>query len=135
MKEIRIEAKVHNLEEVQQFVNEQLIEHGCPAKVRTQISIAVEEIFVNIASYAYDPGTGAVQIQTEIVFNPRKIEISFTDTGVPYNPLAKEDPDTTLSAERRQIGGLGIFMVKKSMDDMKYEYRDGKNILTIEKKF
>ena len=76
MKEIRIEAKVHNLEEVQQFVNEQLIEHGCPAKVRTQISIAVEEIFVNIASYAYDPGTGAVQIQTDIVFNPRKIEIS-----------------------------------------------------------
>lgn len=135
MKEIRVEAKVHNLEEVQQFVEEQLTELGCPARVLTQVSIAVEEIFVNIASYAYDRDGGFAQIQTEIISNPRKIQISFEDTGVPYNPLAKEDPDTTLAADQRQIGGLGIFMVKKSMDEMTYEYHDGKNILTIAKNF
>lgn len=62
------------------------------------------------------------------------ISITFSDSGKPYNPLEKPDPDVTLSAEERSIGGLGIFMVKKSMDDMRYEYKDGQNILTITKR-
>ena len=133
MKEIRIEAKVHNLEEVQQFVNEQLIEHGCPAKVRTHISIAVEEIFVNIASYAYHPEKGKAKVRVEVSGDPVSVTITFVDHGVPYDPLAKDDPDVTLSANERDIGGLGIFMTKNLMDDVSYEYKDGQNILTLKK--
>ncbi len=73
-------------------------------------------------------------LRVEVSENPASVAITFTDQGIPYNPLAKEDPDVALSADERQIGGLGIFMVKKSMDGMDYEYRDGKNILTIRKR-
>ena len=97
-----------------------------------QIEVAVEELFVNIAHYAYAPDTGSATIRTEITAGTA--EITFIDSGVQYDPLAKPDPDVSLPASERQVGGLGIFMVKKSMDDMRYEYRDGKNILTIVKK-
>ncbi len=133
MKELRIEALVENLDKVQAFVEELLEEGGCPMKQMITINIAVEEIYVNIASYSYPSGTGEAVIRMEVSDN--EATIIFEDTGIPYDPLAKEDPDVTLSAEERQIGGLGIYMVKKSMDSMEYEYRDNKNILTLKKKF
>ena len=133
MDKMTIEAKVDNLNEVLAFVDEKLEENDCPMKVQMQIDVAVEEIFVNIASYAYNPEIGPATISCEVSEDPLEVTISFMDSGVPYDPLAKEDPDVTLSAEERQIGGLGIYMVKKSMDNVSYEYKDGQNIFTIKK--
>ena len=110
-----------------------LEENDCPVKTQMQIDIAVEEIFVNIANYAYAPGSGSADIKAGVSGTPSVFVISFADKGVPYNPLAKSDPDISLPADKRQIGGLGIFMVKKSMDDLSYEYKDGQNIMTIRK--
>ena len=103
-------------------------------KAQMQIAIAVEEIYVNIARYAYHPEVGEATIRCEVGGEPLQVVIQFMDGGKPYNPLEKDDPDTTLGVEEREIGGLGIFMVKKSMDDISYTYADGKNILTIRKK-
>lgn len=133
MSELTIEAKTENLEKVLAFVDKHLEEKECAIKVQMQIDVAVEELFVNIAQYAYDSDTGMVTIQVEIQEEPLAVMITFIDNGVPYNPLAKEDPDITLAAEERQIGGLGIYMVKKTMDDITYEYKDGQNILRIRK--
>lgn len=133
MKELDIKATIENLEQVLSYVDEQLDAAGCTAKVKLQIDIAVEEIFVNIAHYAYHPEIGTATIRVEIEEEPLAVTMTFIDQGVPYDPLAKEDPDIKLPAEERRIGGLGIFMVKKSMDDVKYEYRDGSNILTLKK--
>ena len=130
---LNISAEVKNLDTVLAFVDEQLEKYGCSQKIQMQIDIAVEEIFVNIANYAYNPEIGSAGISVEIQEEPLAVIITFTDGGVPYDPLKKPDPDVTLSAEERQIGGLGIYMVKKSMDDISYEYKDGKNILTIKK--
>ncbi len=135
MSEMVIEAKTENLHKVLQFVDEQLEALDCPMKVQMQVDIAVEEIFVNIAHYAYKPGVGSATIRTEVHDDPLSIELIFIDGGVPYDPLAKEDPDVSLPADQRQIGGLGIFMVKKSMDSVEYEYKDGHNILRIKKNF
>ena len=133
MSELTIEAKTENLEKVLAFVDKHLEEKECAIKVQMQIDVAVEELFVNIAQYAYDSDTGMVTIQVEIQEEPLAVMITFIDNGVTYNPLAKEDPDITLAAEERQIGGLGIYMVKKTMDDITYEYKDGQNILRIRK--
>jgi anti-sigma regulatory factor (Ser/Thr protein kinase) len=97
--------------------------------------VAAEEIFVNVASYAYTSGIGSVAIEVNFEEKPKAVAIRFIDSGIPYNPLEKEDPDVTLPAEKRGIGGLGVFMVKKSMDEVTYEYKDGKNHLTIRKFF
>lgn len=132
MSELRIEATVGNLEKVLSYVDAKLEECGCPMQIQIQIDIAVEEIFVNIANYAYTPGKGDAVMHAEIV-DGKVFRMVFKDKGIPYNPLAKEDPDITLSAEERQIGGLGIFMVKKSMDDMQYERMGDQNVLTISK--
>ncbi len=131
MKELIIDAATENLDEVMSFITEQLEAVDCPMKTQMQIEVAVEELFVNIAHYAYAPDTGTAKIRTEITADTA--EITFIDSGVQYDPLAKPDPDVTLSAAERQIGGLGIYMVKKSMDDVRYEYKDGQNILTITK--
>lgn len=135
MNELVIDAKVENLDMILDHLAGYLEKLQCPAKIQVQLAIAVEEIFVNIAHYAYDSGkTGQVQINFETE-NASSISICFTDWGIPYNPLAKEDPDVTLSAEERKIGGLGIYMVKKSMDNVFYRYEEGKNILVIEKTY
>jgi uncharacterized protein (TIGR02172 family) len=131
--ELELEAVVENLPYVQEFIDSHLEKTGCPPRAQMQIGLAAEEIFVNIASYAYAPGTGTAVVRIRTQADPKRVTITFLDQGVPYDPLEKPDPDITLSAEERQIGGLGIYMVKKSMDDMKYEYRDGQNVLTIEK--
>ncbi|MBQ3919565.1 MAG: ATP-binding protein [Oscillospiraceae bacterium] len=131
MRELVIEALTDNLGQVLGFVDNELENAGCPMKIQMQIDLAVEEIFVNIAHYAYDPDVGPATVRVEISHDPAIVDITFIDHGVPYDPLAKADPDISLSAEERQIGGLGIFMVKKTMDDIKYEYKDGHNILTL----
>lgn len=133
MRELNIEALVDNLDKVIAFVDEEVDKLNCSIKVRTQIDVAVEELFVNIAHYAYNPETGPATVRVEVEHDPVAVSITFIDKGVPYDPLSKADPDITLSAEDREIGGLGIFMVKKSMDDIDYEYKDGQNILHIRK--
>ena len=133
MKELNIAATVENIAVVTDFVNEQLETLDCPMKAQMQIAIAIDELFGNIAHYAYAPGVGDATVRVEAIEDPRAVVITFIDKGVPYDPLAKEDPDITLSAEERGIGGLGIFMVKKSMDEITYEYKDGQNILAIKK--
>ena len=133
MKELDIEAVVDNLDTVTAFIDEELEAAECPTKIQMQIGLAVEEIFVNIANYAYDPETGPATVRVEVNPDHSVVSITFIDHGVPYDPLAKEDPDITQSAEERAVGGLGIFLVKKTMDDIRYEYVNGSNILTIVK--
>ena len=133
MKELTIAAKVENIETVINFVNEQLATLDCPRKAKIQIAVAIDELFGNIAHYAYNPEIGQATVRVEVINNPLSVVITFIDNGVPYDPLAKADPDTTLSVEEREIGGLGIYMVKKSMDGITYEYKDGQNILAIKK--
>lgn len=133
MREMDIAATLENLDTVMAFVDQQLEEVGCSMKAQMQIDIAVEEVYVNIAHYAYNPEVGGVTIRIQIEEEPLAVILTFIDKGKPYDPLAKEDPDVTLAAEDRQIGGLGIFMVKKSMDNVSYEYNEGRNILTLKK--
>ncbi len=133
MQELNIEAKVENLDKVIAFVDEEIDKLECSQKIRVQIDVAVEELFVNIAHYAYRPDVGPATVRVEVEKDPPAVSITFIDHGIRYDPLAKEDPDITLSAEERSIEGLGIFMVKKSMDDIDYEYKDGQNILHIRK--
>ena len=128
------DAKVENLQDVLAFVDEQLEGRNCSIKIQMQIDIAIEELFVNVAQYAYLEGSGRVKISLKWLEDPLRLSITFTDRGIPYDPLAKPDPDVTLPARDRQIGGLGIYMVKKSMDHMYYEYKDGKNHISIIKK-
>ena len=129
MKSITVEAKIENVDKVTEFVNEVLEEKECPLKVQMQLDVAIDEIFGNIAYYAY----GNATIQIEMEDNPPKITLTFIDQGIPYNPLESKDPDITLDIEDREIGGLGIFLVKKTMDELSYEYVDGQNILTMKK--
>lgn len=133
MKELTIAATVENIDTVTDFVNEQLEAYDCPMKAQLQIAVAIDELFSNIAHYAYNPDVGQATVRVEVVENPLSVIITFIDNGIPYDPLKKEDPDITLSAEERDIGGLGIYMVKKTMDAVSYEYKDGCNILTIKK--
>ena len=135
MKEITLDATDDNIEKVTEFVNEQLEECGCPMKIQMQIDIAIDELFGNIAHYAYHPEVGPATVRVEVLKEQPAVVITFLDNGVPYDPLKKEDPDVTLSAQERTAGGLGIFLVKKSMDDILYEYKDGQNILKIRKNF
>ena len=139
VKELTVEADKANLPQVLAFIDERLEELECTMKAQMQIDIALEEIFINVANYAYkemmeksgDPGT--VSIRVEDTEDPKSVAVTITDSGIPFDPLAQEDPDVTLSANERRIGGLGIFMAKKVMDYMHYEFKDGKNILTFRK--
>ena len=130
MKEYLIDAKTENLDAVLDFINGELEAADCPMKLQTQIAIAVEEIFVNIAHYAYSPEVGGATIRITV---DDEITVEFEDKGKPYNPLEKYDPDITLDAEEREVGGLGVFMVKKIMDTVEYRHEDGKNVLVISK--
>ena len=133
MKELTLAATVENIETVTEFVNAQLELLDCPIKAQMQIDIAIDELFGNIAHYAYNTEVGSATVRVEVSEAPLAVIITFIDNGVPYDPLGKNDPDITLSAEEREIGGLGIYMVKKSMDEITYEYKDGQNILKIKK--
>jgi sigma-B regulation protein RsbU (phosphoserine phosphatase) len=130
MQEITLPAHIERLGEVIGFIENAMRDAALDKKQRINVNIAVEEIFVNIARYAYTSGEGDVTISVSADEN--KITIEFSDGGTPYNPLDKPDPDTSLSADEREIGGLGIFMVKQMMDGMRYRYENGRNILIIE---
>ena len=134
MQELNLEAAVANISTVTDFVNAILEELDCPMKARLQIDVAIDELFSNIAQYAYAPGTGPATVRVETEEDPRAVILTFIDRGTPFDPLAAEDPDITAPAEERSIGGLGVFLVKKTMDDVCYERRDGQNILRITKR-
>ncbi|MBQ7219917.1 MAG: SpoIIE family protein phosphatase [Synergistaceae bacterium] len=131
--ELTVEAKTENLHEVIAFVDEYLQKWGCPAAYIAQIELAVEEIFVNIANYAYKDKEGGGTATISVRHLGKDVEIIFTDSGTPYNPLAHDDPDITLSADERDIGGLGIYIVKQSMNSVSYEYMGDNNILRMRK--
>ena len=130
MNELVIEANIANMNEVLNFVNGQL--DGCSPKIRNQIAVSVDEIFSNIARYAYHPGSGSAVVR--ITVGDDVVTIEFEDSGVAYDPLSTDTPDTTLPAEEREIGGLGIFIVKNIMDSVRYRRNGNKNIITIKKK-
>ena len=133
MKEITVPARTDELDRVLDFISEQLEEYGCPMKYLMQIQVAAEEIYVNIAHYAYHPDEGLATIRCTVGGEPLEVSITFLDNGRPYNPLAQKDPDVTLSAEERRIGGLGVYMAKNLMDGISYRSENGCNILTINK--
>ncbi len=134
MKTMRVPAEVNQLTTVNEFIGEELEKYGCSMAIQMQVELAVEEIFVNIANYAYHPELGEAEVDVDAGGDPPTITIRFLDHGKPFNPLEREDVDVTAAAESRSIGGLGILLVKKSMDDVEYSYEDGKNVLTIRKK-
>lgn len=133
MRELTVEATLESIPVITEFVDEQLMQLDCPIKAQAQIDIAIDELFSNIVHYAYHPGVGPATVRVEVVDEPLSVVITFIDQGVPYDPLAKADPDVTLAAEEREIGGLGIYIVKKNMNEITYEYKDGRNILRIRK--
>ena len=134
MKEITVDAMIENMNTVTAFVDDFLDQIACPMKSRIQINIVIDEIFGNICYYAYKDSVGAVTVRVESGNTPKAVFLTFTDNGIPYNPLETEDPDITLSSEERKIGGLGIYLVKKNMDEMKYEYVNQQNRLWMEKR-
>ena len=133
-RELTLDAKIDNNERFTDFVNAELEGMDCPAKARMQIDTAVDEILANVANYAYGEGTGPVSVRVYQEDDPRAVILRFTDSGTPFNPLEKEVPDSiSMPADDRPIGGLGIYLVRKLMDDVAYEYRDGKNMLQLKK--
>ncbi|KNZ40930.1 ATP-binding protein [Acetobacterium bakii] len=133
MKSLTVNASEDKLSEVLEFIGTELEAAGASPKTQFQIDLAVEELYVNIVHYAYAPDTGDVIIKFNIDGEPPLAEILFIDQGKPYNPLENPDPDITLTAEDREIGGLGVLMVKKTMDVAVYRYENQKNIMTIKK--
>ena len=129
MNELIIEAKLENMDKVLDFVNKQI--KDCSMKIQNHIRIAVDEIFSNIARYAYQPEAGGTAVRVAV---DDDITIEFEDSGIAYDPLSAEEPDITLRAEEREIGGLGLFMVKNLMDSVNYRRVGNKNILTIKKR-
>lgn len=134
MKELTVDAVLGNIETVTEFVNAELEAFGCSMKIQMQIDMAIDELFGNIAHYAYGHARGEATVRIAFDDHSRTVTLTFIDSGTPFDPLKKDDPDTTLSAQERSIGGLGIFLVKKTMDHMEYRYEDGHNILSIMKK-
>ena len=132
MKELTVPATLENIPVVTAFIDEQLEAVDCSMKA--QMQIAIDELFGNIAHYAYPDGTGEAMVRLDFDEAAHMASISFVDNGVPFNPLEQTDPDVTLSAEKRDVGGLGIFMVKKTMDKLEYSHENGYNELTIHKR-
>ena len=130
-REVTLPAVVDSIRIVTEFVDEQLEELGCPIKAQMQIDVAIDELFSNIAYYAYPDGQGEATVCFSFAEGSRLVSITFTDTGTPFNPLESKEPDTTAPASEREIGGLGILLVRKTMDDVSYRFEDGQNQLTI----
>ena len=134
MKEWTFEAKIDRIPWLTEQVDGLLEGLDCPMKAQMQIDVAIDEWMANLASYAYGDGGGDVTVRFDYQPDDRTVALTFIDSGIPYDPLAKPDPDVTLSVDKREVGGLGIFMIKKTMDDMTYARRDGHNVLTIRKR-
>ena len=135
IKQLSLAATAENAAAAADFVEEQLEDIDCPPKARNHINIAVDELYINIASYAYGESGGDVTIRVETWEEPRGVSVTFIDSGAPFDPLAAPEPDITLPLAKRGVGGMGILMVKKLMDEAVYEYRDGRNIMTVKKIF
>ena len=133
-KEYRTIASISNLTGVTDFVNGELAALNCPNRTRIQLDVAVDEIFTNIASYAYEGEPGPVSVFFSAQEEAGTVTLRFADRGKPFDPLQAPEPDLTLDPEDRPEGGLGIFMVRRTMNEVSYEYRDGQNILTLIKK-
>ena len=133
-KELKLSACDENMGTVLEQVERMLAQTACDEMTRMQIMMAAEELFVNIAHYAYGGEPGEAVLTMKIMEDPKRFHMTFRDHGIPYNPLEHKDPDITLPVEEREIGGLGIFLIKNTMDKMEYEYRDGWNVLSIEKR-
>lgn len=133
MEELHVEATIENLDRVMAFLDEHLEAYDCPMKTQFQLDMAVEEIYVNIAHYAYGENTGDAWVLLDFNEDSREITVEFRDRGIPFNPLEKADPDVETSAQEETIGGLGIYMVKQSMDEVAYEYRDSTNVFSMKK--
>jgi anti-sigma regulatory factor (Ser/Thr protein kinase) len=133
---ITLPAMIESCAVVTAFIDRELEKAGCPVKAMMQINIAMDEIITNIASYAYAEKGGQGNLTVHYRYNPEEdtAEITFTDEGEPFDPLSAAEPDVTLSAEEREVGGLGIFLVRKTMDGVEYRREDGMNVLTIRKK-
>ena len=129
--EIVVDATRENVEVVTEFIDKQLSDRNVERRLIAKTNVAIDELYSNIAQYAYDGVKGKITVQVGL--SDSSFSITFIDSGKPFNPLEKEDPDVSLGAEDRGIGGLGIFIVKNTMDDVHYEYTDNKNILTIVK--
>ena len=127
-------AKVEALSDVLSFVDLMLEKYECPMKIQMAVCVAIEELFVNVARYAYKGGEGEVNFGIGFDKESRTVTFRMADKGIPFDPLKKPDPDITLSAEDREIGGLGIFITKKTMNSIEYAYENGENILTMTKK-
>ncbi len=134
MDSLIVSAEVKNLDAVTDFVLQRPEIAACPKNTQLQLRLAVEEVFVNIASYAYDPSVGPAEVRCEVLEDPLRVVIQFMDHGKPFDPLAKEEADTSADALMDRIGGLGILLVKETMDEVSYSYESGKNIITILKK-
>ena len=127
-------AKVDALADILGFVEEMLESFDCSMKAQLALTVAIEEVFVNVARYAYGDGEGDVTLDIGYDEGSRTVTFCMTDSGIPFDPLKKPDPDITLPAEEREIGGLGIFITKKTMDTVEYAYENGENVLTMTKK-
>ena len=127
-------ARTDALSDILGFVEETLDSYECPMKIQMAVCVAIEEVFVNVANYAYQGGDGDMTLEIGFDEESRTVTFRMRDSGVPFDPLKKPDPDITLSAEEREIGGLGIFIAKKTMDSVNYSYENSENILTMIKK-
>ena len=134
MERLSVPAKIESLRAVNSFVSSQLESRVCSKETMNQLRLAIEEIFVNIASYAYSPGIGEAEVHCEVLKDPLRVVIQFLDSGVPFDPVAQAEADTSEDALLERDGGLGILLVKGIMDDVQYTYENGKNILTILKR-
>ncbi len=134
MNKLTVPAKIENLQKVMNFLSDQLDSVDYVMKSRLQLELSIEEAYVNIVNYAYKSEEGKVVICCDIDEHPLQVTMQFIDCGIPYNPLKNEDPDISLNVEEKEVGGLGIFLIKKNVDHIEYEHKDGKNILTIQKK-
>ena len=134
---ITVEASMENLDKVTSFVEAFLDDYACPMKIAMKILLCVEELYANVVNYAYGSrgGNCTIELEGNAYETEHKVCIRVRDQGVPFDPFAKEDPDITLSADEREIGGLGIYMVKNIMDTVSYEYKQQENIVTMIKKW
>ncbi len=141
MEVLRVDATDDSLDEINEFLGEKAEEAGGDPKALFEIELAVEEICVNVFSYAYigeptdDPLWGKLEVRCEVVKDLPGLKIMFVDAGKEFDPLKAEEADTTGKMFMEKVGGFGIHMVKQTMNKVEYEYKDGKNILTIQKNF
>ena len=133
--ELTVIAILENYDQVAEFVEGELEKREVPMEAEAQIDIALDEIYTNVAKYAYGDDPGEVTVRLDFTEEITEVKMTISDAGIPYDPLKRPDPDVSLEAEARQIGGLGIYMVKKLMDEVSYEYRGGMNILRMRKVF